>query len=195
MSTKTKKAAATVKPSGLPVGDAAADAQAAAVASPEAPAEAGLLGSSVQPSVFTIGGTQVQLGDIVRAAHVATSLSVAEWNELAADVREGLIADELAAMQADAEAAAAAGAEAAAEAPVFPRSITLRNNSGFAVAEPATGAFIGGGASVHVVLRDKAQAVRMLQNVESIRRRTGGRQSLVVVGLDDVKLPETEEAP
>lgn len=223
MSKKTKQAAAPIAPTGAVEGAAATNTQEVG-AGPDAPEAAGLLGSSVQPPNFTIGGREFTLGDIVRAAHVATGLSVDEWNALAADVREGLIADELSALEADAaqaqaqadadqaaadakakaeadqaaaEAEAKAAADAAAQkASTYPRQITLRNNSGFDATEPATRMFVGAGASVHATVHDEAQAVSLLQNVRAIERRTNGRQRLQVVGLDDVATPEeTGDAP
>lgn len=213
MSKKTKQAAAPIAPTGAVEGAAATDTQ-EVVAGPDAPAAAGLLGSSVQPPNFTIGGREFTLGDIVRAAHVATGLSVDEWNALAADVREGLIADELSALEADAaqadadqaaaeakakadadqeaaDAEAKAAADAAAsKAATYPRQITLRNNSGFDATEPATRMFVGAGASVHAMVHDEAQAVSLLQNIRAIEQRTNGRQRLLVIGLDDVATPE-----
>lgn len=225
MSKKTKKAAAPTAPTGAVEGAAAADTQEVG-AGPEASAAAGLLGSSVQPSVLTIGGKEIPLGDFVRAAFAATSLTALEWNELAADVREGLIADEIQALEAEAAAAeaeakaakakdeAAAAAAAAAEAQAaaaaaeaeaaaaakpaakaYPRKITLRNNSGFDVTEPATRTLVSTGATVHTVVHDEAQAASVVQNAKAIEERTGGRQRLVVIGLDDVSIPETGETP
>jgi len=49
-----------------------------------------LLGSSVQPAIFKLrNGTELQLGEIVRRAFVASGLETArEWNQLAADQPE-----------------------------------------------------------------------------------------------------------
>lgn len=201
MSKKPKQAAgSTGAPTGVVLESVAGPAAQEAVKAQDAPVPAGLFGSSVQPSMLDIGGQQVQLGTVVAAAHKASELSVEDWNALAVDVRESLIADEVAQMAADAEAAGTVASDPPAEpvavAATYPRSITLRNHSGFAVTEPATGAFVGGGASVHVTVHDEAQAVRVLQNARSIKSRTGGRQSLVVAGLGDVVLAEeTGDAP
>lgn len=53
-----------------------------------------LLGSSVQPASFELpDGTVLALGDVVREAHVASGLSVGDWNALEDSAREALIAD------------------------------------------------------------------------------------------------------
>lgn len=50
---------------------------------PKKSGEAMLLGSSVQPSTFTIqGGEVVPLGDVVAEAYRRSELSVEEWNSL-----------------------------------------------------------------------------------------------------------------
>ena len=54
-----------------------------------------LIGSSVQPAVIKIGENEVQLGEIVAAAHTASALSVAAWNKLKEKKREALIAAEI----------------------------------------------------------------------------------------------------
>lgn len=172
---------------------AAVDGQVASevVTAQDAPTPVGLYGSSVQPALIKIGGEDVQLGVVVAAAQLASELSVQEWNDLAADVREDLIADELAAMQ---EAAAADQPAAAEHDPSYPRQVTLRNNSGFPASEPVTAAVVGGGASVFATVHTKEQAVRLLQSIDDISKGSGGRLRLVVVGLDDVELPETGDA-
>lgn len=62
-----------------------------------------LLGSSVLESSYDIGGEQVVLGDIVRAAFETSGLSVEEWNGMDGDEREALLAAELQAMLGDAD--------------------------------------------------------------------------------------------
>lgn len=53
-----------------------------------------LLGSSVQPaSVELPDGTVLTLGDVVGQAHVASGLSVEDWNALEDSAREALIAE------------------------------------------------------------------------------------------------------
>ena len=53
-----------------------------------------LLGSSVQPASFEISdGSVLSLGDVVGRAHVASGLSVEDWNALDSTAREALIAD------------------------------------------------------------------------------------------------------
>lgn len=196
-STRKGRAVATTEaaPAAAVVGDVAAQQQEqAAVATAgeqQAAADGGnkataLYGSSSLPAVFDIGGKQVPLGDVVRKAFEATGLTVDEWNALQADDRDSLIADEAAAMAED----VAPTEQAADPAPKFPRQVTLRNHSGFDVAEPSTGALVGGGASVTVTVRDHEQAMRLLQNISTIKERTAGRQSLVVVGLGDFVSPE-----
>lgn len=76
----------------------------------------------------------------------------------------------------------------------FPRPITLRNHGGFAVTEPATGAYVAPGATFHATVHDRAQALRVLQNARFISERNGGRQRLAVTGLDDVAGDEPGDA-
>lgn len=76
----------------------------------------------------------------------------------------------------------------------FPRPITLRNHGGFAVTEPATGAYVAPGATFHATVHDRAQALRVLQNARFISERNGGRQRLAVAGLDDVVGDEPGDA-
>lgn len=53
-----------------------------------------LLGSSVQPESFKLSdGSVLSLGDVVGRAHVASGLSVEDWNALDSTAREALIAD------------------------------------------------------------------------------------------------------
>lgn len=52
-----------------------------------------LLGSSTLPSTLTLRGKDYTLGDVVRAAHDASDLSVAEWNDLRPDEREQRLLD------------------------------------------------------------------------------------------------------
>ncbi len=68
---------------------------AAPVTTPEPDAPEILLGSDSHPASFEIHGKVYALGDIVAAAHKASGLDVAEWNELDAESRAGLIDDEL----------------------------------------------------------------------------------------------------
>ena len=58
-------------------------------------APSGLYGSSVQPAHVKIGGKLVQLGDAVRAAKLKSGLLSSEWNALASETRERLIAAEI----------------------------------------------------------------------------------------------------
>lgn len=62
-----------------------------------------LYGSSVLSSTYTIGGAEVQLGDIVRGAFVKFGGTVAEWNDLAENDREDLLRLELDGLLAAAE--------------------------------------------------------------------------------------------
>lgn len=53
------------------------------------PAESMLLGSSILSSMVDVGGEEpLQLGEVVRRAHEASGLSVAEWNAMPEDERE-----------------------------------------------------------------------------------------------------------
>ncbi|HFT6991402.1 MAG: hypothetical protein KH046_00825 [Stenotrophomonas maltophilia] len=74
-----------------------------------APAQESLLGSNVLPANIELAeGVSVQLGEVVRRAHVHSGLSVADWNALEDADREA----ELAAMVRELQAAAEAEAEA-----------------------------------------------------------------------------------
>jgi hypothetical protein len=74
---------------------AAAPVSAPAVVKAAEPAPEVLLGSDNHPASFEIHGKTYALGEIVAAAHKASGLDVAEWNELDAESRAGLIDDEL----------------------------------------------------------------------------------------------------
>lgn len=74
---------------------------------------AGLLGSDVLGSIIDIGGEPVQLGTVVAAAHQASGLSVEDWNGLVPQIRETLLADQVAAMR-DARSAAGANGDTGA---------------------------------------------------------------------------------
>ncbi|MBH1826267.1 hypothetical protein I5W35_03835 [Stenotrophomonas maltophilia] len=53
-----------------------------------------LMGSSVQPASFELSdGSVLSLGDVVGRAHVASGLSVEDWNALEDSAREALIAE------------------------------------------------------------------------------------------------------
>lgn len=72
------------------------------------------------PALIDIDGQQVQLGTLVAAAHTASELSVAQWNDLADAARSDLVAAEIEARRiaaADAKVKAAAEAPASAEKP------------------------------------------------------------------------------
>lgn len=64
-----------------------------------------LVGSSVHPATFEIGGQTFQLGNVVAMAHTTSGLSVADWNALPDDERHDRIDAELDRLQAEAEAA------------------------------------------------------------------------------------------
>lgn len=74
-------------------------------AEPEKPIEAHietLLGSSVLPSMVEIGPEiSVQLGEVVARAHTESGLSIADWNAMADDAREALLAATVEAMKAE----------------------------------------------------------------------------------------------
>lgn len=68
---------------------AAGDATTATGTAPATPASIEtLLGSSILPSLIEIGEDNIQLGEIVAAAHQASGLSVDDWNALNSDDRE-----------------------------------------------------------------------------------------------------------
>lgn len=81
----------------------ALDTPTVAVQVPPAQTQA-LLGSDVLDSIIDIGGTPVQLGTIVAAAHDVSGLSVDDWNGLVPQIREQLLSDQIAAMRAQAAA-------------------------------------------------------------------------------------------
>lgn len=61
-----------------------------------------LLGSSVLPSMIDLGeGPTVQLGTVVTRAHKESGLTISEWNALAGDAREALLAETVEAMKAE----------------------------------------------------------------------------------------------
>lgn len=70
------------------VPEAFADELSEAPAAPQVPV---LIGSSIHPAIVQIGGEDVQLGDVVRAAAAESGLSDEEWNALADGEREALI--------------------------------------------------------------------------------------------------------
>jgi len=51
-----------------------------------------LLGSNSQPAIVKVAGFDVELGQAVKGAFEKTGLTVAEWNALSQDAREGFIA-------------------------------------------------------------------------------------------------------
>lgn len=183
------------------VASAPASAGVGAVLAAAAPVEQSasevLYGSSVLPSMLDIGGEQVQLGTLVAAAHQASGLTVAEWNELAAEVREELLADQLALMREHAEAKASAEQSAASASaaagkkpakPDYPRTVTLRNNGPISITDPATGAFLSAGGSQAVTLHDEAQASRLVDNFKSLAERNYLPEgALVIEGLPEKK--------
>lgn len=52
---------------------------------------AALIGSSIQPALITIDGTEHQLGDFVAAAQAASGVSIDDWNKLPGDELDRLI--------------------------------------------------------------------------------------------------------
>ncbi len=87
--------------------------------STKAPAKDVLVGSNVLPSNIELAeGVTVQLGEVVRKAHEASGLSVADWNALDEGDREARLAATVLELQAEAEADAEAkkGEDAAAAA-------------------------------------------------------------------------------
>ena len=95
---------------------AAAVKEAAKPAEEKKPGAEVLIGSSVHPAAFTIGGKALQLGNVVAMAHTTSGLSVADWNALPDDERHERIDAELDRLQAEAEAAKASGDTAPADA-------------------------------------------------------------------------------
>lgn len=79
------------------------------------PAEVGLIGSSVHPSAFTIGGKTFSLGDIVAMAHTASGLSAADWNKLTDEERHDRLDAELDRLQAELDANEKAAKEGASK--------------------------------------------------------------------------------
>lgn len=62
-----------------------------------------LMGSSLLPAIIRIGTKDVQLGDVVRRAHLDSGLSVDEWNALKELTREHLLARVVYEMRAEAD--------------------------------------------------------------------------------------------
>ena len=54
-----------------------------------------LLGSSVHPATFDIGGKTLQLAEVVALAHIDSGLSAEDWNELSDEARADLIDEQL----------------------------------------------------------------------------------------------------
>lgn len=68
-------------------------------AAPPVSQPTGLIGSSVHEAIYQIGSATLTLGEIVAKAHVASGLSVEEWNELEDEDRHAkidIMLDELA---------------------------------------------------------------------------------------------------
>ncbi|MCH8180258.1 MAG: hypothetical protein IIA02_10810 [Proteobacteria bacterium] len=72
-----------------------------------------LLGSDVLGSIIDVGGEPVQLGTVVAAAHQASGLSIEDWNGLVPQIRETLLANQVAAMR-DARSTAGANGDVGA---------------------------------------------------------------------------------
>lgn len=86
-----------------------------------APRHETLLGSDVQPAMIDIGASKsVQLGTVVAAAHKASGLSVAAWNELPGDQREELLVKMIETMRAQSAAKTAKPKTAKAKAEKAP---------------------------------------------------------------------------
>lgn len=62
---------------------------------PQLPEGQTLNSSSVQPAIVKVGGFDVQLGDVVKAAWQKSQLTVEEWNALEDGAREAYIAAEI----------------------------------------------------------------------------------------------------
>lgn len=77
-------------------------------------------------------------------------------------------------------------------APVYPIQVTLRNNGGFAVAEPVSGAFLQAGGSQTVWLHDEAHASRVLDNLRELAERNHLVGALVADGFPKSTIQENE---
>lgn len=67
-----------------------------------------LYGSNKLPAMVKIAkDKEVQLGEVVAAAHTASGLSVEDWNALEEDKRDELLTDQIKTMRAEAKSAAA----------------------------------------------------------------------------------------
>lgn len=64
-----------------------------------------LIGSNKLASILVIGGKEIQLGTIVAGAHAESGFTVKEWNELAEEDRELLLAEYVAELQTASESA------------------------------------------------------------------------------------------
>lgn len=76
------------------------------------PLSATLLGSSVHPDTFEMGGKAITLGDVVNAAFARSGMSMDDWNMQADPDRHAMIDEELDIMAADAEPEGDVGADA-----------------------------------------------------------------------------------
>lgn len=65
----------------------------------------------------------------------------------------------------------------------FPVQVMLRNNGGFSVSEPVSGAFLPAGGSQVVTLHDEAHASRVLDNLRELAHLNHLGDALVVEAL------------
>jgi hypothetical protein len=84
---------------------------------PKPPVEVGLIGSSVHPATFEIGGQTFQLRTIVAMAHTASGLSPTDWNALTDEERHDRLDAELDRLQAEIDAKERAKDQAKPDAP------------------------------------------------------------------------------
>lgn len=104
------------------------------------------------------------------AAKAAADAEAARLEKERVDAEAARLEQERAA--AAASAAAAAGGQLAAEAQdLFPRTVTIRNNSGIAMSEPYSGAYLQAGGSATVTLHDSDHAHRVLENFAALLER------------------------
>lgn len=115
--TRAPASAPAPTPAAAPVAaPAPTPAPVAAPAQPEAPA--GIYGTN-HPAHIDIGGEQVQLGELVRAAHATSGLTDQDWNELPEQDRHDFVEAEIEARRtAAADAKVMAAAKTADAAPL-----------------------------------------------------------------------------
>lgn len=143
------------------------------------------------------GRDAVPLGEVVAGAYQASGLSEQAWNELAQEKRDELLGVQVEVMRKEAkadDAEARAQRERAEqerleqereaveravaqeeererraeEAKGFPRRLLVSNNSGIAIVEPVSGAYIQAGGKATIVLTSLEHAHEVMENLKAV---------------------------